>query len=156
MKVVTMKLSAALMGAVLLSGCAGVRAHRGAVIDNDLATAIQVGVDNKDSVAKSLGRPTFVGKFDQNEWFYVGRDTRAFAFRNPRVVDQTTLVVRFDAAGNVASIRRTGEELVAAIDPMDARTPTLGRQRSFFEELFGNIGTVGGIGAPGGSAPPSQ
>jgi hypothetical protein len=33
-----------------------------------------------------------------------------------------------------------------------ARKLTLGRKRSFFEELFGNIGTVG-AGLPGGSGP---
>jgi len=33
------------------------------------------------------------------------------------------------------------------------KTPTLGRKRSFFEELFGNIGTVGAPGLPGGQGP---
>ncbi len=41
------------------------------------------------------------------------------------------------------AIDKTGKELIAAISPTDRKTPTLGRQRSFFEELFGNIGTVG-------------
>ena len=42
-----------------------------------------------------------------------------------------------------SSVKRTGMELVATIDPSNDKTPTLGRDRSLFEELFGNIGAVG-------------
>ena len=144
-------LALALLGGA--SGCAGVMNHRGAVIDQQLASAIQPGVDNKDSVAKTLGRPTFTGAFNQNDWYYVSRDTKTIAFRNPGVTDQTVLHVRFDNAGNVVAVNRSGRELIASIDPTGTRTPTLGRKRGFFEELFGNIGTVGSGMTPG-QAPP--
>ena len=149
MKSVLVKASTALLGALLLAGCQGIHDHRGAVIDRELAAAIQPGVDNKQSVEKTLGRPTFTGQFDQNDWYYVSRDTKTVAFREPGVLDQTVLRVRFDRAGNVVSVDRTGKELVASINPANARTPTLGRKRSFFDELFGNIGMVGsGVGGP--------
>ncbi len=139
----------AVAGAALLAGCAGIHDHRGAVIDKELASAIQVGVDNKDSVAKTLGRPSFTGQFNPNDWYYVSRDTKTVAFREPGVLDQTVLHIRFDAAGNVVSVDRTGKELIASIDPSGARTPTLGRKRSFFDELFGNIGSINQPGLPG-------
>jgi len=59
------------------------------------------------------------------------------------------LHVRFDPKGNVASLQRTGKELVMNVGPVGRKTPTLGRERSFFEELFGNIGSVGAPGLPG-------
>ncbi len=149
------RIAAGMAGVLLLSGCTGFRESRGYVLDKELAAAIQPGVDNKDSVAKSLGRPTFTGQFDPNEWYYVARQTSAFAFRNPRVTDQTVLRVRFDAAGNVAGVDRTGKELVASINPVNDSTPTLGRNKSFFEELFGNIGTVGS-GGVGNQGPSTQ
>ena len=149
MKVALLKLSTAAVAAALLAGCAGVRAHKGAVVDPQLAAAIQPGVDNKASVEKTLGRPSFTGQFTPNDWYYVSRDTNQFAFRNPRVAQQTVYRVRFDQAGNVIGIDKTGKELIAAINPTDRKTPTLGRQRSFFEELFGNIGSVGAPGLPG-------
>ena len=138
-------------GAALLAGCAGVRDHKGYILDKQLIAAIQPGVDNKDSVSRTLGRPTFASEFDPNEWYYVSRDTRAFAFRNPRPVDQTLLRVRFDHAGNVVQVEQSGREKVASISPMDAKTPTLGRKRGFFEEMFGGIGMVGAGGMGGGS-----
>lgn len=134
---------------LVLSACAGIRDHRGFVIDKALADGIQVGVDNKDSVTKTLGRPTFTGQFDPNEWYYIARDTSQFAFRNPRVTEQTVLRVNFDTAGNVVAINKTGKELIASVNPTGDKTPTLGRTRSFFEELFGNIGTISQPGLPG-------
>ena len=149
MEAAVLKKALAVVGAALLAGCAGIHEHRGAVIDRELASAIQVGVDNKESVAKTLGRPTFTGQFNPNDWYYVSRDTKRVAFRDPAVLDQTVLRIRFDAAGNVVAVNRSGKELVASIDPDGAKTPTLGRERGFFEELFGNIGTISQPGLPG-------
>ena len=132
-----------------LSACAGVVDHRGFVLDQALADGIQVGVDNKDSVTKTLGRPTFTGQFDPNEWYYVSRDTATLAFRDPKVTQQNVLRVNFDKAGNVISVGKTGKELIASVDPSGDKTPTLGRNKSFFEELFGNIGTISQPGLPG-------
>jgi outer membrane protein assembly factor BamE (lipoprotein component of BamABCDE complex) len=139
------KVSVAMLGAALLAGCVGYRNHKGAVVDQQLASAIQPGTDNKASVEKTLGRPSFVGEFTPNDWYYVSRDTNQFAFRNPRVTDQTVLLVRFDQAGNVTQVQRTGKDLILAFDPAKRKTPTLGREKSFFEEIFGNIGTVGSV-----------
>lgn len=140
--------TATIAAAALLAGCAQMRAHKGVVMDPRLAAAIQPGVDNKDSVEKALGRPTFVGQFTPNDWYYVSRDTSQLAFRNPRVTKESVMIVRFDPKGNVASIQHTGREMVMNVKPYGKQTPTLGRKRSFFEELFGNIGSVG-AGAPG-------
>lgn len=136
--------AAAVVGVALLGGCSsiGIKEHKGYVLDKELASTVQVGVDNKESVAKTLGRPSFTGQFDGNDWYYVSRDTRTAAFSSQKVLDQDVLHIRFDAAGNVASVNTTGKELVANIDPVNDKTPTLGRQRSFFDELFGNIGVL--------------
>jgi len=150
MKSGVLKGVAVLVGATALAGCGlSIREHRGYVVDEQLTQGIQVGTDNKASVEKTLGRPSFMGTFDQNDWYYVGRDTRAFAFRNPRVTDQTVIHVRFDQAGNVVAVNQTDEKLIAAINPNNDKTPTLGRDRSFFEELFNNIGTISQPGLPG-------
>ena len=154
MKAAIAKIATSLAGAALLGGCIGVNDHRGSVIDTELVSAIQPGVDNKNSVEQTLGRPTFTGEFGDSDWYYVSRDTKTVAFRNPRVKKQTVLHVSFDKAGNVTSIRQTGKELVASIDPVDEKTPTLGRKSSIFNDIFGNIGTVNSAGTPGGGGRP--
>ena len=137
-----LKLAAATAVAAMTAGCAGIRDHRGYVLDKELATNIQVGVDNKDSVIKTLGRPSFIGQFDANDWYYFSRDTKTSPFRTARVMEQALFHVRFNAAGNVASVGQTGKETIVAINPVNDKTPTLGRKRSFFDELFGNIGVL--------------
>ena len=145
-----LKLAAATAVAAMTAGCAGIRDHRGYVLDKELATNIQVGVDNKDSVIKTLGRPSFIGQFNANDWYYLARDTKTSPFRTARVMDQALFHVRFDAAGTVASVGQTGKETIVAINPVNDKTPTLGRKRSFFDELFGNIGVLnsGALGQP--------
>lgn len=135
--------------ALILGGCAQTRQHKGVVLDSQLAAGIQPGVDNKDSVEKTLGRPSFTGQFTPNDWYYVSRDVSQVAFRNPHVTKQTVLMVRFDQKGNVASVSRTGKELVMNVKPNGKQTEVGGRKRSFFEELFSNIGSVGAPGLPG-------
>ncbi|MDQ3482772.1 MAG: outer membrane protein assembly factor BamE, partial [Pseudomonadota bacterium] len=95
-----------------------------------------------------LGRPSFVSQFAPTDWYYVSRDTNTFAFRNPRVTEQTVLRVRFDQAGNVVSVDKTGREQIASINPVNDKTPTAGRQRSLLEDIFGNIGTVNSAATP--------
>jgi outer membrane protein assembly factor BamE (lipoprotein component of BamABCDE complex) len=138
------------LGAMLSAGCTRINDHQGYLVDEPLVSAIQPGVDNRDSVAGTLGRPTFVGQFDQRDWYYVSRTTRQLAFNMPRPSEQIVLHVRFDAGGNVESVTRSGLETVANITPSNDKTPTLGSQRSLLQELFGNIGAVGqsGRGAP--------
>ncbi len=131
---------------VATAGCSKIRDRQGYLADPVLVAAIQPGVDNRDSVSATLGRPTFVGQFDQRDWYYVSRDTANLGFHMPRPVKQEVLHIRFDEAGNVASVDRSGLEKVASIDPTKKETPTLGRDKSFFEELFGNIGQVGAVG----------
>ncbi len=137
-----------------LTGCTKILAHRGYTVDPLLTRAISPGVDNRASVETTLGRPTFVGQFSPNEWYYVSRNTRQLAFATPKAYEQTVLRVTFDAAGNVAAVDETGIELARNLSPNGDKTPTRGKERSFFEELFGNIGAVGVPGA--GGAPPQQ
>ncbi|GAA0463781.1 outer membrane protein assembly factor BamE [Parasphingorhabdus litoris] len=149
-------LTALVAGGLALSGCSQVRGHQGYIVDPVLTNAIQAGVDNRQSVEASLGRPTFTGQFDDNTWYYVSRETKQLAFNSPTPRDQMVMRVTFDQAGNVTAVDRTGLELVASINPEGDTTPTLGRERSFFQELFGNIGAVGAPGARGASNDPTR
>lgn len=140
----------AMLGFVAVAGCTPLRSHQGYVIDADLVNSVQPGVDNRQSVLQTLGKPSFAGQFDQGDWYYIARDSRNFAFRNPRAKSQITLQISFDKAGTVTGVRRGGVEQVVSINPSGDKTATLGRSRGFFQDLFGNIGSVGAPGATSG------
>src|SRR3546814_5881994 len=89
----------------LASGWARMRAHQGYLVYNLLVYSIQPGVDNRASVERTLGRPSFEAQFNSNEWYYVARDTRQLAFSMPKAVDQTILRIRFDSSGDRKSTR---------------------------------------------------
>ena len=148
-------LSTVVLGAslALTAGCASIKDHRGYYADPALITSIQPGIDNKLSVEKTLGRPTFVSEFGAPSWYYVATNTAQAPFGRPRTTEQSILKVNFDAAGNVSKVDLSGAEKVVRLSPDSDKTPTLGRERSFFEDLFGNIGAVGAGG--GGAAPAS-
>ena len=143
--------------ALLASGCSTtIRDHRGFLIDQTLVDSVEPGVDNTASVEHTLGRPTFTSQFGDPVWYYVAIDTSQPPFRGPHVTKEQVLRVRFDAKGNVSSIDKANVPHVADIKPDRHSTATLGRKRSFFEDLFGNIGQVGamggGSGGPGGGS----
>jgi outer membrane protein assembly factor BamE (lipoprotein component of BamABCDE complex) len=152
----------ALTGAAALAllaatgGCASIKDHRGYLADPTLIASVQPGVDNRQSVERTLGRPTFVSQFGDPAWYYIAVDTAQSPFGRPRARDEAVLRVNFDAAGNVVAVNRTGIEQVVRLSPDSDKTRTLGRERGFFEDLFGNIGSVGaagvGGGAPGGGS----
>jgi outer membrane protein assembly factor BamE (lipoprotein component of BamABCDE complex) len=147
-----MLLGAGLAGAAaaMTASCAPLRSHQGYVLDVDLINSGQPGVDNRASVLAVLGRPTFASQFNQGDWYYLGRDSRNLAYTKPKATAQLALKISFDAAGTVTGVTRTGVEQIASINPDGKTTPTLGRKRGFFSELFGNIGSVGAAGAGGG------
>jgi outer membrane protein assembly factor BamE (lipoprotein component of BamABCDE complex) len=139
-----------MLGAALLaSGCVQIRGHRGYLADEVLLQSVQPGVDDRQSVERTLGRPSFIGQFGEPTWYYVSSTTGQKPFRNPKIKEHMVLAVHFDANDQVVGVERSGMEQVARINPESDETPTLGRNRSFFEDLFGNIGQVG-AGAPAG------
>ena len=150
-------LTAAIAVLAATGGCTALRSHQGYIIDADLVNSVQPGVDNRTSVLQTLGKPSFASQFNAGEWYYVARDSRNLAYLNPRAKSQLTLKISFDQQGVVSNITRTGLDQVASDTPYGKVTPTLGRKRSFFEELFGNIGAVGAAGAgTGGGGDDSQ
>jgi outer membrane protein assembly factor BamE (lipoprotein component of BamABCDE complex) len=139
----------ALAVAFALSGCASIRDHRGYLVDAALVDGVQPGIDNMQSVEKSLGRPTFTSEFGRKDWYYISIDTKQAAFTRPRTANQLVLRISFDEKGNVANIERTGAERTVLLNPDGHKTPTLGKERTFLEDLFGNIGQVGAAGMGG-------
>ena len=148
--------AALIVVAAASAGCSSIRESRGYVVDATLVDVVQPGIDNQRSVEATLGRPTFTSQFGEPTWYYVSSVTGRKPFVRPRINQQQVLAVTFDRSGNVVSANRTGVEKVVFLSPDGDKTPTLGRERSFLEDLFGNIGTVGQPGMGGGAGGPPR
>ncbi len=138
----------ALLGCALLAlgACSSIRESRGFVNDPVLTEAIQPGIDNRRSVEGTLGRPTFESQYGENTWYYIASITGRRPFVRPRIREHSVMAIQFDEAGNVKSVERSGIDQVVYLQPDGDKTPTLGRERGFLEDLFGNIGQVGAAG----------
>ncbi|WP_095012707.1 outer membrane protein assembly factor BamE [Tsuneonella mangrovi] len=148
----TIAAGVAMAAALGLAGCASIKNHRGYIVDQTLTNSIAPGIDNQESVQQTLGDPSFKSEWGQPTWYYVSSLTARKPFVRPKITEESVLAVKFDSAGNVASVDRTGIDKVVYLHPDGDATPTLGRNRGFLEDLFGNIGQVGtGAGAGGGA-----
>jgi outer membrane protein assembly factor BamE (lipoprotein component of BamABCDE complex) len=143
----------AIVAVATLSGCTRVLDHKGYVVDNSLIDTVAPGIDNRDSVNKTLGGPSFASEWDGGgNWYYLARDTRSLAFSTPHPVAQMLLTIRFDRNGNVASVQKTGMETIRDVRLYGKKTAVRGSEHSFFQELFGNINPSGANANGGGTA----
>ena len=101
--------------AALAGGCSSIVGHKGYLADEVILQSVQPGVDNRTSVERTLGQPSFKSQFGDPVWYYVSSTTTQRPFTVPRISEHTVLAVRFDPAGNVLSAERSGLEQVARI-----------------------------------------
>ena len=146
-------IAAILAAGLATTACSSIREPRGYIVDSLLVGTVQPGIDNQRSVEATLGRPTFTSQYGEPTWYYVSSTTGRKPFVRPSIREHQVLAVKFDAAGNVLSADRSGIEQVVYLSPDGDETPTLGRERGFLEDLFGNIGTVGQPGLGGQQGP---
>src|SRR3546814_16162231 len=71
------------------AGCSTIPSRQGYVADEVLLSSVQPGVDTRDSVQATLGRPPFTGQFTERDWYYVTRRDRQLAVNPPKAGDQT-------------------------------------------------------------------
>src|SRR3546814_2641544 len=67
-------LGTGMIALMVLGGCSQLRGRQGYVVDPVLTQAITPGVDNRESVEKTLGHPSFVSQFSDNEYYYLSRE----------------------------------------------------------------------------------
>ena len=132
-----------LAAALLLAatgGCATMVDQRGNLPDAEKVARIRPGVTTKDAVTQLLGTPTCTATFDNNTWYYISKRTEQWAFLEPKTVDQQVVIVDFDDSGTVKDIRHTSYDDRRDIVPVARATPSPGKELTFFEQLFGNMG----------------
>jgi outer membrane protein assembly factor BamE (lipoprotein component of BamABCDE complex) len=101
---------AAAMSLILLTACSPiVRTHGYAPSDADLAEVV-VGVDTRDSLAETVGRPSAQGLLNETGWFYVQSRFRQVGPREPQEFERQVVAISFDEAGVVQNVERFGLE----------------------------------------------
>lgn len=132
-------LCAALM---VLGACAEIIRKHGYIPPQEDLDAVIVGVDTRDSVGSSLGRPGTSGVLKGGDWFYIGSKVRHFGARKPKEIDRQVVAVRFNEAGVVENVERFGLERGRVVVLSRRVTETTVRDVTFIRQIIRNFGRI--------------
>jgi outer membrane protein assembly factor BamE (lipoprotein component of BamABCDE complex) len=125
-----------------LAACAPIRDVRGYVPDDEKVASVRVGADTRDTVQDKLGTPSSTATFGEPTWYYISTEQERYAFFKPDVTKRQILAVQFSEDGKVADIRTYGIEDGQVISLVDRETPSRGKEMSFLQQMFGNMGAM--------------
>ena len=127
---------------LVLSACATIVRQHGYIPPDEDLQAIVVGVDTRDSVEASIGKPSTSGVLREGSWFYIGSKIRHFGALKPKEIEREVLAVRFDQAGTVQNIERFGLERGQVVVLSRRVTETTIRDVTFIRQLIRNFGRI--------------
>lgn len=137
-------LAAAALAALLAAGCSPITKTHGYTPRFAELESIRAGSDTRESVLRKLGRPSTIGSFDADDWYYISMKSETYAFYAPEIVEQRVVTVSFDDGGTVTEVGNFGLEDGQIIDLVTRTTPTSGRQLTILQQIFFNLGRFGG------------
>jgi len=141
---------------LIVTGCAAEINARGNIPPEDKLSQVTTGL-TRDQVLEILGSPSTVATFTDQAWYYIGQRTEDYAFYKPKVIERQVVVVQFDDLGQVAGVKKLEMEDGKPIEMVARTTPTVSRDLSLMQQIFGNLGKSpalpGNTGSPGQTGP---
>ena len=126
-----------------LSSCISQKEIHGNLPEAQLVSLLQIGKDNKESVAKILGQPTFKGALGDNSFYYVGTVNSKIAFLDPSVQEQYVLELNFTKGNKLKNIFIYDENQTMNVAMSSLETKSSGTKETFFQQLIRNFGVPG-------------
>ncbi|MGI4976007.1 MAG: outer membrane protein assembly factor BamE [Janthinobacterium lividum] len=147
---------AAALSAAPLAGCALFAPSvtpRGQRLAAEQLRELIPGTSTRADATSLLGSPTARAAFDDNTWIYISQTTASRVARVPGIEKQDVLVLAFNQAGTLQSVKHLTRKDARPIAMVARTTPSPGSEASFVQQLLGNVGrfTPGGLGNLGGN-----
>ena len=134
-------LSAAVAVAAL-AGCTTQVRHHGYAPDEMALSELQIGRDDRETVAAAIGRPGTLGVLTDSGWYYVGSRWEQFAHRPPVEVDREVVALSFDQRGTLANVERFGLQDGEVVTLSRRVTDTQVAGVGLVSQLLRNLGRV--------------
>lgn len=148
-------LGAVAAAALAAAGCEATINPRGHLLDPSLPQRIRVGVDTKSTVEAYIGSPSTISTFSDQTWYYISTVQEDLLFFHPQEIDRQVVAVHFGPDDRVDGIRTLGPADAVDVAFTDEETPTRGRELTFLQQIFGNVGR-GSPMAPGEEEDPRE
>ena len=128
--------------AVIIAACRPIFTNHGYIpTEADLAV-LQIGIDTRESVAATIGKPTVSELLGDDAWYYVQSRWKTVGAAASVEIDREVVAITFDVGGTVANIERFGLEK-GRIVPLSRRVTTTNiRGKGVLAQIFGNIGKL--------------
>lgn len=125
-----------------LAACQPIYSNHGYVpTDQDLAL-LKVGIDTRESVEATIGRPAAEGLLNDEAWYYVQSHWKTVGPAEPVELTREVVAISFGATGLVENIERFGLDQ-GRIVPLSRRITTTNiRGKGVLAQIFGNIGKL--------------
>ncbi len=125
-----------------IAACVPIFTNHGYVPTDEDLSVIKVGVDDRDSVGVTIGRPTIEGLLGDDAWYYVQSRYRTVGAAEPVEITREVLAISFSPDGKVENIERFGLDH-GRIVPISRRVTTTNiRGKGIIAQIFGNIGKL--------------
>ncbi|MCK0166118.1 outer membrane protein assembly factor BamE [Jannaschia sp. S6380] len=125
-----------------LSACSATFRNHGYVPDETDLQALVVGIDTRDSVETTIGRPATSGVERGDAWYYVQSRVRHYAYRAPQTTERELVAISFAEDGTVTNIERFGLERGRVV-PLSRRVTTTSiREFGLIQQLIRNFGRI--------------
>lgn len=126
--------------AVGLTACAATFTNHGFVPRDDELAEIVVGVDSRETIEETIGRPAATGVLREEAWIYSAYRVRNYTYQAPQVVEREVVAISFDGDGVVSNVERFGLEDGRVVTLSRRVTENTVRDLGFFRQLLRNLG----------------
>lgn len=127
----------------ILSGCGVFRPTpipRGSLIEADDYNQLVPGTSTRADAVDLLGSATTKGAFDDNTWIYISMTTYLRPIDFPGVKKQQVVVLKFNNAGALESMRTLSRRDARPVAMISQVTPTPGTSINILQQILGNVG----------------
>lgn len=127
---------------VILTACTPIQTNHGYIpTDKDLALLV-VGVDSRDTVSATIGRPAASGLLGDEAWYYIQSRWQTMGAAAPVETAREVVAITFGATGLIENIERFGLDQ-GRIVPLSRRVTTTNiRGKSVLAQIFSNVGRL--------------
>lgn len=132
-----------LVAALSVSACVSLYRDHGYMPTDETLSAVRVGVDNRETVAETVGTPGASGILNQGGYYYISTRMRHYGATEPRPVSRELVAISFDQRGLVSNVERYGLEDGRVITLQQRVTDNGVDDRAFLRQLLGNLGRIG-------------